>query len=239
MPWLYHKYVGHDNNRDWFMLTQQETRLTVTEIYRRWRPQIVIDQHQMGQEGPRLFVPPYVRPYEPNVHPVLRERCAQLGRYVVKEMTTRGHEGVLCNAMFDAWTPARAFMHYQGAIRFLTEVASCRTAEATNVRPRGIATKKTPDNPAPWKGGRWGLDDIVRTCTDVALQVLRHASAERRAWLEGFHRVHVDQCAAEGRSRRVPHPTDAGPGERDGQAPRHPGARRPGDPPHGGELSPR
>jgi len=62
-PWLYHPYVGHDNNRDWYMFTQPETRLTVRHLYHRWHPQIVHDAHQMGTRGARLFVPPYADPW--------------------------------------------------------------------------------------------------------------------------------------------------------------------------------
>ncbi|MDQ3087433.1 MAG: hypothetical protein M3Q78_02415, partial [Acidobacteriota bacterium] len=66
-PELYHKYVGHDNNRDWYAFTQVETQLTVDKIHNVWHPQIVNDIHQQGERGARLFVPPYMKPVEPNV----------------------------------------------------------------------------------------------------------------------------------------------------------------------------
>ncbi|MEP7149260.1 MAG: M14 family zinc carboxypeptidase, partial [Acidobacteriota bacterium] len=66
-PELYHKYVGHDNNRDWYAFTQVETQLTVDKIHNVWHPQIVHDIHQQGQNGSRLFLPPYMQPVEPNV----------------------------------------------------------------------------------------------------------------------------------------------------------------------------
>src|SRR5437773_612654 len=59
VPFLYHKYTGHDNNRDWYMFTQVETLLTVKHVYDRWRPQIVHDLHQMGTRAARIFAPPY------------------------------------------------------------------------------------------------------------------------------------------------------------------------------------
>ena len=64
-PELYHHYTGHDNNRDWYAFTQVETRLTVDSLHNVWHPQIVHDIHQMGSEGARLFVPPYLDPVEP------------------------------------------------------------------------------------------------------------------------------------------------------------------------------
>src|SRR5687767_6886399 len=66
-PELYHKYVGHDNNRDWYAFTQVETQLTVDKLHNGWHPQIVHDIHQQGAFGSRLFLPPYMAPVEPNV----------------------------------------------------------------------------------------------------------------------------------------------------------------------------
>ena len=48
MPWLYHHYVGHDNNRDGFMLTQVETQYVTRILYQEWFPQLLLDMHHMG-----------------------------------------------------------------------------------------------------------------------------------------------------------------------------------------------
>jgi hypothetical protein len=70
MPWLYHHYVGHDNNRDWFMLTQGDAG-RLPRLYHDWLPQVWLDEHQMGASGPRMFVPPYAEPARPG-HPPAR-----------------------------------------------------------------------------------------------------------------------------------------------------------------------
>src|SRR5215470_4789255 len=77
-PELYHKYTGHDNNRDWYSFTQVETQLTVDKILNVWRPQIVHDIHQQGSFGSRLFLPPYMDPVEPNVPKQIVDGYTQL-----------------------------------------------------------------------------------------------------------------------------------------------------------------
>ena len=76
MPWLYHKYTGHDNNRDWFMLTQIETQLVTRILYEEWFPQVVYDVHQMGNRGARFVIPPYFHPVNPNIPPLLQRELA-------------------------------------------------------------------------------------------------------------------------------------------------------------------
>ena len=79
MPWLYHHYAGHDNNRDWFMLTQKETQAVTRAVYHEWFPQVWLDEHQMGPTGPRIFVPPYADPVDPDVHPLVWREVNLIG----------------------------------------------------------------------------------------------------------------------------------------------------------------
>jgi len=85
-PELYHKYVGHDNNRDWYAFSQVETKITVDKIHNVWHPQIVHDIHQQGSFGSRLFLPPYMQPVEPNVPKQIVEGYTELGSWMASEL---------------------------------------------------------------------------------------------------------------------------------------------------------
>lgn len=196
LPWLYHYYTGHDNNRDWYAFTQDETVLTVEKAHNAWHPQIVHDVHQMGGNGARIFFPPYIEPWEPNIDPALTTAVNQLGSYMAAELTAQGKQGVVINAQYDAYTPARAYMHYHGAARILSETASARMATPVEVAPellgprRGFdASRRSWNFPNPWPGGPWGLPDIVEYQKAGALALLTNAARNRTFWLENFLRV--------------------------------------------------
>ncbi|HEX7315484.1 MAG TPA: M14 family zinc carboxypeptidase [Pyrinomonadaceae bacterium] len=195
-PELYHHYVGHDDNRDWYAFTQIETRLTVDKVHNAWRPQIVHDIHQQGAYGSRLFLPPYMRPVEPNVPPQLVEGYTELGRFMADNMLKAGFKGITWDSTYDAWTPARAYSHYHGGVRILSETASVNLATPINVKPEQLragegydARKATPNFPSVWPGGDWRLRDITNYMTTAAFELLKHAARNREAWLKRFYAV--------------------------------------------------
>jgi hypothetical protein len=190
-PVLYHPYVGHDNNRDWYMFTQPETRLTVEHVHRQWHPQIMHDVHQMGRHGARLFVPPYTDPWEPNVDPALVAAAAAIGSHVAARLTTEGKTGIVTGAIFDAWTPARAYPHTHAGVRVLSETASARLASPIEVESHELRSRRggydpnlpSANFPRPWPGGPWRLADIVEYQLAASLAVLDHAARNREFWL--------------------------------------------------------
>jgi hypothetical protein len=210
MPWegsppprLYHHYTGHDNNRDWYSFTQVETRNVVEQVYNVWHPQIVHDIHQQGPYGSRYFVPPWTDPIEPNVDPLLTAATNSLGTAIAWQLLRAGKQGVVVGSGYDAWSPARAYAHYHGAVRILSETASARLATPIDVPP-GAVQVVDPDggggaawnDPVPWRGGSWSLSDILDYMEAGALGLLRAAAASREAWLENF--VSVGERAVAG-----------------------------------------
>jgi len=195
-PELYHKYVGHDNNRDWYAFTQVETQITVAKIHNVWHPQIVHDIHQQGEYGSRLFLPPYMPPVEPNVPKQIVAGYTELGSYMARELRAKGFQGITTNSTYDAWTPARAYSHYHGGVRILSETASARlatpiTLKFDQLRSReGYNPQKESDKFGPvWRGGEWHLRDISNYMTTAAFTLLTHASQNRERWLSRFYEI--------------------------------------------------
>ncbi|MFL5561968.1 MAG: M14 family zinc carboxypeptidase [Gemmatimonadaceae bacterium] len=192
-PWLYHKYTGHDNNRDWYFFSQVETQLTVDSLHNVWHPEVVNDIHQQGSYAARIFIPPYMDPVEPNIDPIITAGVNALGTAMAWRMTGDGFTGVSINSTYDAWTPARAYQHYHGGVRILTETASARLATAMDIpfdslRPgRGYDSKTASWSfVAPWRGGRWGIGDIVRYQTAATWAMLASVASDRAGWLATF-----------------------------------------------------
>lgn len=193
LPFLYHHYTGHDDNRDWYAFTQVETRLAVRHLYDRWRPQIVQDLHEMSARGARMFVPPYLDPWEPNVDPALRAASSALGAHIAARVTAEGKKGVVVHALYDAWSPSRAYPHTHGGVRLLTECAGARLASPIELTPADLAAGvgydarvRSWNQPDPWPGGTWRLRDVVEYQGAATRALLEHAARNRADWLRTF-----------------------------------------------------
>lgn len=183
LPYLYHPYVGHDNNRDWYMLTQKESVAMNRAAYHTWMPQVWLDEHQMGATGPRMFVPPYANPVAKEVHPLVWRTVDLLGTTMSLRLEQGGKAGVAYGTMFDAYWPGgtKNTGWWKNVIGLLTEVASVRLATPVTVDPtelsgggKGLVEYKAQTNfPSPWKGGTWRLRDIMdyeRIASDALLE---------------------------------------------------------------------
>jgi hypothetical protein len=195
-PFLDHHYAGHDNNRDWYALTQQETQVVVARVHNVWHPQIVHDIHQQSARGSRFFVPPWIDPIDPNVDPLLITATNALGTSIAWQMHLAGRTGVVVNTTYDSWSPSRAYAHYHGGVRLLSETASARLATPVDIAvselqpiPGALSDGTSWNLPAPWQGGPWSLADIVGYMEDGVMALLRTVAGERERWLETFTSV--------------------------------------------------
>ena len=195
-PRLYHKYAGHDNNRDWASFALAETRLTVEHCLNAWHPQIMYDLHQTRTQGMRMILPPYEDPIGPNVDPILQSELAMLGASMANDLTAQGKAGVAINVVYDGFSPSRSYLHYHGGVRVLSEVASVRIATPITLKPGQLRSIRREDplkpswnHPMPWKGGEWSLSDIVDYDFAAVMACLDNAARYRGEWVRNFYRV--------------------------------------------------
>ncbi|MFN8589417.1 MAG: M14 metallopeptidase family protein [Candidatus Eisenbacteria bacterium] len=182
-PWLYHHYTGHDNNRDWFMLTQAETKAMSRAVYHEWFPQVWLDEHQMGNNGPRIFTPPYAEPVDADIHPLVWREVNRMGADMSLRLEQANKSGVIYGYAFDAYWPGgtKNTAWFKNISGLLTEVASVKLATPVYVDPselaggrKGLVDYERQTNfPNPWPGGWWRLRDIMdyeRIASDAILE---------------------------------------------------------------------
>jgi len=199
LPWLYHHYVGHDNNRDWYMVTQKETRVVTDLLYKTWFPEVFYDVHQQGNEGMRLTVPPLVDPINPNVDPIIVRGISQIGAKMSWELESRDKSGVGDGVTYDLWWHggARSTPTRHNMIGLLTEAASVKiatpiTQDSSQLKghARGLPEYERRVNfPNPWPGGTWRLRDIVDYELIAAEALVKLASDQREDYVRNFAKL--------------------------------------------------
>ena len=193
LPWLYHKYVGHDNNRDAFQTNMIESQYMAKILFREWIPQAYIDHHHMGSYGARLYVPPYADPVRPSADPLVWREMSWYGGHIAYKEEEHGKSGIVNAAIYSGWghfgfhwiTP------FHNIAGMLTESASARLATPLYIHPdqlrgetRGLpAYEEQTTFPNPWPGGWWRLRDIVEQQKISAWAALDLAARNRETVL--------------------------------------------------------
>ena len=197
MPWLYHHYAGHDDNRDWYMFNLKETRAITKVLYHDWIPQIHIDEHQMGSTGARLFIPPFMDPPLPNVHPLLWRSIALCGMNMAYDLQKNGFQGVVHGRSFTGWyigaCDDTSWLH--NTIGILSEMASVRVATPIYVEPTELPESyidKRMQFPDPWPGGWWRLRNIVDYELTFSMSLIKTAYLHRKDLLFNFYKMCKD-----------------------------------------------
>src|SRR5580698_2893450 len=193
---IWHHYTGHDDNRDWATFTQVETRLTTEKVLNRWHPEILYDMHQQGANAARIYLPPFVDPFDPNIDPLLITSINSLGSNTALEIAETGKTGVLSYGVYDFWSPLRDYISLHNGLRILTESASVNIASPVNIpfdrlgRGIGYDSKVAAWNfPNPWKGGWWHLSDIVNYQHDAFFSIAYNAAVFRERYLTNFYTI--------------------------------------------------
>jgi hypothetical protein len=189
MPSLYQEYVGHDNNRDGYMLNMTESQVvTRTEID--YSPVIFYCQHQTAPFPARIWIPPFADPISSNISPYMRSWLNVVGTQMAAALQQQHLPGAISQAQYDNWYPGFLdFTHvFRNEISFFTETALYRYAT-----PRFYTVDEFPkasqDLKAltlytdPWQGGWWHLSDAVKYMVAGSMSVLDTAVKYREQLL--------------------------------------------------------
>ena len=189
MPGVYHKYVGHDNNRDFVTLTQSDNRAISRIFSKTWFPQVMVEKHQMGATGPRYFVPPNHDPIAENIDAGIWNWIGLFGMNMIKDMTREGLAGVSQHYAFDNyWPGSTETCIWKNVIGFLTECASVQYAKPVYVEKNELSVwgkglseyKKSINMPLPWEGGWWRLADIMNYEVVSTFSAIKSCANHRR-----------------------------------------------------------
>ncbi|MFB0557480.1 MAG: M14 metallopeptidase family protein [Candidatus Bathyarchaeia archaeon] len=196
MPRLYHKYVGHDNNRDLPLMNMPETKMLAKLLFEDWFPIAYIDFHHYGSFGGRYYIPPFVNPTDPEVDPLLWTEQQLYGGAMILKLEQAGKTGVENYAGFTAEFNAAytRVCTWHGICGMLTESASAKLATPMYVHyhqlqaaRRGRPEYRTHVNfPHPWPGGWWRLRDIVEQQKISAYAALEVAANYRETFLRNL-----------------------------------------------------
>ena len=208
MPGVYHKYVGHNINRDFITLAMSENDAIARAYSKEWFPQLSVERHQMGSRGPRYYVSPPSDPLSENILPGLWNWKRIFGSRALTEMTDAGLKGVSVNYLFDMYWPGNTSTSlWKGVIAMLSEAASVDIATPIYIEPneltvtgKGLAEYEISINmPDPWPGGWWHLSDIVEYERVNTISYLHTAAIHREEILN--HRNDITRKEVErGRS---------------------------------------
>jgi len=202
MPWLYHYYAGHDNNRDAFMHNLIETGYVNNILYHDWFPQIFMDMHQMGRSDARLFLSPLYEPRHESLHPLLTREIELTGAYMRTLLEENEKSGVIHYAKWNHWRMSAihtaALWHNVSTILFeaaSADLASPVYQEESELTPKSHGGLGKQDNeqtinyPNPWKGGWWRLGDIVEYSCLSCMGFLESAALHRERYLMNMYRM--------------------------------------------------
>ena len=199
IPWLYHKYVGHDNNRDSFMGNLIETRNMNRAHSLEWFPEILYNQHQTGPFPARIWIPPDAEPTNPNVHPLIVRWKSLIGTVMGKAFEENNQPGAISRIRYDTWYPGYATQVVDGhnVASILTETQLYRYAT-----PQHFTVNDFPEEhrdltkgvfyPNPWLGGWWRLGDAVTYNSTACKAVLEAAATYRYDLLYDKYKVGIE-----------------------------------------------
>jgi len=208
IPRLYHKYIGHDNNRDFYMVTQPETEALNRVLYRGWFPQIVYNHHQTGPAGCVLFAPPFRPPFNYNFDPIVAMETELLGAAMHTRFVSEGKPGATMRsgAGYSVWWNGglRTTTYFHNMVGILTETIG----NPTPIKIPFLPQKQLPHNdlPYPIAPQEWHFRQSVEYSLTADRAILDTASKHRQDFLFNIYRMGKNSIEHGSRDHWTIHP---------------------------------
>jgi len=181
VPRLYQKYIGHDNNRDFFMSTQAETENMSRVLYHQWMPQVLYNHHQSGPVGTVVWSPPLRDPYNYNLDPLVLLGYQSIGAAMHARLAAEGKPGATMRSggPYDGWWNGgiRNTASFHNVIAMLTEMIGNPTPQRIPL----VVQRQVPgaDLAYPIAPQEWHFRQSVEYSVSLNRAVLDYAARNR------------------------------------------------------------
>lgn len=198
VPRLWQKYIGHDDNRDFYISNQPETTNVNRQLSRVWFPQIVYNHHQAGPAGTVIFMPPFRDPNSYFFDPLIVLSIESVGTAMHERLVEEGKFGSTSRsgAPYSTWFNGslRTVSYFHNQIGLLTEIIGNPTPEPLPL----LATQQLPRNDlvAPIKPQMWHYASSIAYEQTNNRAVLDYASRERSHLLYNVYLMGRNSVAA-------------------------------------------
>jgi hypothetical protein len=189
LPRLYQKYVGHDNNRDFYMMNQPESVNINRILYREWHPQIVYNHHQTGPTGTVMFSPPFRDPFNYVYDPIIVNTLDQVGAAMHTRFDVEGKPGVTTRSgsNYSTWWNGglRTMVYFHNQVGLLTESIGNPTPETIGFVPDRVIARG--DLPFPIMPQVWHFRQSIDYSITANYAVLDFAQRYRESLLYNIY----------------------------------------------------
>lgn len=191
IPRLYQKYIGHDNNRDFYISNMKETENMSRQLFLEWMPQIMYNHHQSAPEGAVVAGPPYTDPFNYNIDPLLMTGIDAVGANMINRLNVEDKPGFtrLKGSPFSTWYNGglRTTTYFHNVVGLLTEIIGNPTPMTVPVVPeRLVPNGNTPNPVTPQK---WHFKQSIDYSVSLNYAVLDYAARHREQVLFNIYKM--------------------------------------------------
>lgn len=191
LPRLYQKYIGHDNNRDFFMNNMKETQNMSHQQYIEWMPQIIYNHHQTGPAGTVVAGPPYRDPFNYVFDPLLVTSLDAVGAAMINRLNVEGKPGYTQRAgsVYSTWWNGglRTTGYFHNMVGLLTEIIGNPTPTSIPLVPERLIPNAA--TPFPVKPQPWHFRQSIDYSVSLNYAVLDYAVRQREHLLYNIYKM--------------------------------------------------